>query len=208
MPTKMLQYSAAIGATVLILCVQLLQPPSPRKKKALRRKADAKQDDLDPSVEWTSRAVQDQIPGTGDAYLILGAGALGKRILRALILRGERRLRIADISQEMLDSIEAKDAQFVEKVKVDVRQKDELAQACSGMDCVFSTFAIIRYYERWDSQMAISYSVNVDGVSNTIQACIEAKVSRLIHTSSSAGDCVVCLTIFNLSRRYCDPSFI
>lgn len=197
MPEKMLYYGAALGASLLIICVQLLQPPSTRKKKHLRRRVDPKQDDLDPSIEWTSEAVQTNIPATGDAYLIIGAGALGKRILRALILRGERRIRIADVSQEMLDSIEPKDAQFAQKILADVRHKEALVEACAGVDCVFSTFAIIRFYERWESQMPLSYSINVQGVENTIQACIETNVSRLIHTSSSAGESgVLCFVFF------------
>ncbi len=69
----------------------------------------------------------------------------------------------------------------------DVSNVDDVVQACRGVDTVFHTAALVSLLG--GSAMRKSYRddawrVNVTGTANVIDACVSAKVKRLIYTSS------------------------
>jgi 3beta-hydroxy-delta5-steroid dehydrogenase/steroid delta-isomerase len=112
--------------------------------------------------------------------LITGAaGFLGRQLAFELIRRGER-VRAFDCvdlpySHERL-----------EFVKGDVRRFEDTRKACEGIDTVFHTAAVLDFYGfATRAQRDRSYRVNVEGVENVVQACVEAGVKRLVHTSSN-----------------------
>ncbi|MGI9285709.1 MAG: NAD-dependent epimerase/dehydratase family protein [Pseudomonadales bacterium] len=69
----------------------------------------------------------------------------------------------------------------------DIRNAEQMAQACHGMNTVFHTAAMIATLggsavsERYRDA---AYAVNVTGTTNIIEACQAQAVSKLIHTSS------------------------
>lgn len=65
----------------------------------------------------------------------------------------------------------------------DVRDLQSLTIACKGIDVVFHTAGIIDISSSRKMKKLMK-SVNIEGVKNVISACKEAKVRRLIYTSS------------------------
>jgi hypothetical protein len=51
---------------------------------------------------------------------------------------------------------------------------------------VFDCVAVVRFFERFEAQLPLSYRVNVDGTKNVIQASREAGAACLIYTSSGS----------------------
>jgi sterol-4alpha-carboxylate 3-dehydrogenase (decarboxylating) len=63
----------------------------------------------------------------------------------------------------------------------DIRQRDSLTYACSGMDAVIHTVAMINQSTTRPTAM---FEVNVTGTRNVIAACQAMNVPRLLYTSS------------------------
>merc|ERR1712166_1649403 len=140
--------------------------------------------DPDPATDWKKRkglaaVVQEQAPRTGKRYLIVGTGSVGLNIIDALVARGEMHVAGFDIAAPK------RRAKGVTFVQGSVNDLPALLEACKGVDVVFATFALIRYYERLQWQYAASHDVNVLGTENMIQACQNAGVKMLIQTSTS-----------------------
>ena len=75
----------------------------------------------------------------------------------------------------------------LEYANADIQNADQMALACTGVDTVFHTAAIIATLG--GSGVSSSYreqafSINVDGTRNIIKACQDSGVRKLIHTSS------------------------
>ena len=128
--------------------------------------------------------LNNQCPKTGDHYLIVGAGFLGSKLIHALLLRGERRIRAFDIDPTAL-APELRDHPHVEVIKGDVTRLEDIQAACESVDTVFCTFAIIRYFERLPAYASLSEHINVRGTENVVRACLDEDVKRLIQTSTS-----------------------
>jgi len=118
---------------------------------------------------------------TGDQYLIIGVGFVGKRLVQRLLERGETRIRLFDIVPT--NPFAGDDR--IEYVRGDVTKYDQVLAACKGVDTVYSTFAIIRFMDRLAHQAALSYRINVGGTENVLKACREQNVKRIVVTSSS-----------------------
>lgn len=133
---------------------------------------------------WT-----DAVRGLGKTekqYLVIGAGFLGTRIISALVLRGERVRAFDMVISEALKT------KFPEVMWIqgNVNDMDALRAACRGVDVVYSTFATIRYWESLPYQLPASMTVNVDGTTSVIEACLAENVPMLVSTSTSN----VCVT--------------
>jgi len=124
-------------------------------------------------------------PATGKKYLVIGVGSVGGFIIDTLLDRGDRSVKGFDVGppKRPLPS-------GVELIKGSITDYDALKRACQGVDVVYTTVALIRYFERLPWQYAASHAVNVVGTSMIIKACTECGVQLLIQTSSS-NVCIV-----------------
>ncbi|OGV72743.1 MAG: 3-beta hydroxysteroid dehydrogenase [Lentisphaerae bacterium RIFOXYB12_FULL_65_16] len=109
-----------------------------------------------------------------NALITGGGGFLGRRIVDILLERGDGvrvlgRRRYTDIEQL-----------GVECVTGDVRCFEDVLRTCAGCDTVFHTAALAGIW----GQRKDFYEINVKGTANVIQACLGAKVSHLVYTSS------------------------
>eukprot|EP00929_Paragymnodinium_shiwhaense_P113430 TRINITY_DN81724_c0_g1_i1.p1 TRINITY_DN81724_c0_g1~~TRINITY_DN81724_c0_g1_i1.p1 ORF type:complete len:447 (-),score=79.42 TRINITY_DN81724_c0_g1_i1:336-1676(-) len=158
-----------------------------------------------PQTKWTAckdmaDLLPEQAPRTGKNYLVIGTGSVGVAIMDALLERGEQNVRGFDLvtPRQVVPSINrrmATDAVASEKrrddilsrvITGDVTDYEAVKKVCEGVDVVYATFALIRYYERLDWQYSASHAVNVTGTHNVIRACIECGVQILVQTSSSS----------------------
>ncbi len=118
---------------------------------------------------------------TGDQYLIIGVGFVGRRLVKRLLDRGETKIRLFDIVPT--NPFPGDDR--VEYIRGDVTKFENVLSACQNVDTCYSTFAIIRFMDRLEHQAALSYRINVGGTENVLKACKECNVKRVIVTSSS-----------------------
>jgi len=125
------------------------------------------------------QVVRGQTSQTGDRYLIIGTGSVGSRVVDALIARGETQVRAFDVRKN--SRLHPK-AQFIQG---DMTVFEDVLKASQDVDTVYLTAAIIRYFERLPHQAQLSYSINVQGTKNVVEACLKCGVKRLIQTSSS-----------------------
>merc|ERR1712019_30547 len=70
-------------------------------------------------------------------------------------------------------------------IKGNALSQDDMRRACDGVDVVFATFAMIRFWESHDFQADLSIKVNIDATKNVIDCCQHCGVKRIIQTSSS-----------------------
>jgi len=118
---------------------------------------------------------------TGDCYLVVGNGFVGKRLVNRLLERGETNVRVFDI----VENNPWKGDSRVTFIRGDVTKLDDISEACRGVHTIYSTFAIIRFMERLEHQAFLSYHINVTGTETLVKACKEQSCKRLIVTSSS-----------------------
>jgi dihydroflavonol-4-reductase len=74
----------------------------------------------------------------------------------------------------------ALDGLDVEVFKGDIRNNADVHRAVDGVDLVYHLAGLISLDGDWEQLSA----VNITGVRNVVQACIEKRVSRLVHFSS------------------------
>ena len=132
------------------------------------------------SSQDRSRLMLERCPVTNDAYLVIGAGFVGSKIIQALLKRGERDVTVLDASSS---NAWAKDPR-VKFVQADISDLDAVQKACAGKKAVLFTAAIIRFMDSLAHQFDRSYRVNVVGAENVIKACRDQKVQRLVYTST------------------------
>lgn len=127
-----------------------------------------------------AEAMSQGAPATGLTYLVIGSsGSVGQTLVEALLQRGETSIRCYDVAP-------ARQVHpAVMYIQGSVNDYEALKAAHEGVDVVFATFALIRYYERLQFQYAASHAVNVVGTCNVVRACAECRVRVLIQTSSS-----------------------
>jgi len=147
---------------------------APRINMATLKKTNWKE------VEWTQKLAPMR---TGKKYAVIGAGFVGKKLIHSLLLRGENHIVALDMDPTACDVF--KNDPRVKFIRGNVTKYEDVLAAVRGADVVFSTFAIIRYMDRLDSQAALSYNINVFGTENVIRACQECGVKALVQTSTS-----------------------
>lgn len=112
----------------------------------------------------------------GLAVVTGAAGFIGRHLVRALVARGVR-VRALDLHAAPAGAI----PEHVEFLVADLRDEGILRRAVEGADTVFhlaSAHLQVNAPEQWYT------SVNVDAVGNLVSACADARVRRLVHTSS------------------------
>jgi dihydroflavonol-4-reductase len=103
------------------------------------------------------------------------AGHIGNNLVRAL---NERGIQPRVVVHEDVRGLEGLD---VEQVKGDLLDAASLARAFEGCERVFHLAAFVSIDARDDARVA---TINVDGPRNVTEACLRAKVKRLVHFSS------------------------
>jgi nucleoside-diphosphate-sugar epimerase len=111
--------------------------------------------------------------------LVIGTGSVGLILMEALVARGEKKVKGLDV---VAPRRAVAGATFVLGNVTDLAS---LKAACEGVDVVYFTVALIRYYERLAFQYTASHAVNVTGTQNVLSACAECGVQVLVQTSTS-----------------------
>jgi nucleoside-diphosphate-sugar epimerase len=104
-----------------------------------------------------------------------GSGYFGTVVTEQALARGDR-VRVLDVNAP---SFEAEDVEFV---RGDVRDRATVRAACDGADVVFHNVAQVPLAR----DRALFDSVNVIGTANVLLAARDAGVPKVVHTSSSA----------------------
>lgn len=128
---------------------------------------------------------------TGEQYLVVGCGFVGKRLVKRLLERGETRIRVFDLNPRN----PFEDVTEVEYIVGDVTKLASISAACRAVDVIYATFALIRFMDRLPHQAALSYHVNVRGTEVLFDAlkqeagaglsAREGKPLKVVVTSSS-----------------------
>ncbi|EGF81861.1 hypothetical protein BATDEDRAFT_19024 [Batrachochytrium dendrobatidis JAM81] len=110
-----------------------------------------------------------------DHYLVIGGGGfLGKAIVNQLLERGNK-VAIFDMRQTFNDD------RISSFIVGDITDPSDVLKACIGKTIVIHTAS-----PPTGLSSEVYFKVNVEGTNNIIQACIQAKVSKLVYTSSAS----------------------
>jgi len=134
---------------------------------------------LECDAKWEKATAQ--CAASGDRYLVVGNGFVGKRLVNRLLERGETDIRVFDVVPVNHWEGDSR----VTFIRGDVTKAEDIQAACEGVHTVYSTFAVIRFMERLEHQAFLSYHVNVNGTKSLLEACQKQNCKRIIVTSSS-----------------------
>jgi len=109
-----------------------------------------------------------------------GTGFIGSNIALRLI---ERRWDVRILERPGASRVLLEEGPF-EFVTGDVMQPDTLPAAMRGIDVVFHAAGVVDYWRQGVDHM---YEVNVEGTRNVMAAALDARIERVIHTSSTAA---------------------
>src|SRR2546421_1840767 len=113
--------------------------------------------------------------------LVTGAsGFIGSAVVRRLLARGQK-VRCYVEPGAKLDNLSGLD---VDVVTGDVNDRDAIARALDGCDTLFHLAAI---YAIWLRDPSLMYRVNVEGSKTVLWAAYQAKLKRVVYTSSIAA---------------------
>lgn len=118
-------------------------------------------------------------------YLVTGgAGFIGSNIVEALVKKGEKVTVLDDLSTGKLSNL----MPWIKKitfVKGDIRRMKDVKRAMKGVDYVLHVAALRAVLRSVDDPMECN-SVNVNGTLNVLMAAKDAKVKRVVFSSSSS----------------------
>lgn len=106
-----------------------------------------------------------------------GAGFLGRHLVDQLVATGRYHVTVLDVRH-------SSDTR-VQTIVGDLRNLNQVKQACSGMDVVFHC-ASAAVTTSNSANKALMSSVNITGTHNVIEGCVWGGVHRLIYTSTSS----------------------
>src|SRR5580693_1754028 len=115
---------------------------------------------------------------SGDRAVVTGAaGFIGSAVVRALLLRGVRVVALIEPGgvDQNLHGLD------VERLTVDMRDRDAVADACHRVRFIFHLAAMYRF---WAPRPKDFYDVNVGGVLNVLDAARRNDCERVIYTST------------------------
>lgn len=110
-----------------------------------------------------------------------GTGFVGSQLVAALVRRGERVRVLRRASSDLIALQEISD---IEHIIGDILDPGAVARAVAGCDLVFHVAALSSY---WRAQREAVYRVNVEGTRIVLEACLAARVPRVVFTSSVAA---------------------
>ena len=119
--------------------------------------------------------------GGGGVVAVTGAtGFIGSAVVRQLLARGRtvRALVEPGANAKNLEGMN------VERIACDVTDAPRLKIALAGCEALYHLAAI---YKTWLPDPEIIYRVNVEGTASVLLAAMEAKISRIVYTSSIAA---------------------
>ncbi len=119
--------------------------------------------------------------GRGGAVAVTGAtGFIGSAVVRQLLAQGRtvRALVEPGANGANLEGLN------VERIACDVNDAPRLKVALSGCEALYHLAAI---YKTWLPDPEIIYRVNVEGTASVLLAATEAKIPRIVYTSSIAA---------------------
>ena len=161
-----------------------LIPPQIVWRSALERRARA----LPRKSKTWEDATRTCGPATNEQYVVIGgAGFIGHRIVHALRLRGERRIRVVDVDKTALDEMKKMYSESFDYIVAEITDREAMMRVMTGANCVYAPVSVIRYWEVYQKHWPRSLKVNVDGMRNIVEACLAHGVSRLVTTGSSAA---------------------
>lgn len=144
--------------------------------------------------------------------LVTGAtGFLGHHLTIRLVKAGfkVRILKEKNASSDLIKGLK------LEITEGDIRDFKTVKKAVRGCDIVFHLAAIISY---WNKLNPLLYEVNVTGAENIVEACLEEKVKRLIHVSSTVAignkpgkklaNEETIYNLWDLNISYCDTKYL
>jgi nucleoside-diphosphate-sugar epimerase len=121
------------------------------------------------------------------SYVVTGgAGFIGSALVRALLTRGDARVRVID---NLLTGYEKNLEEVRSRISLersDIRDYGAVAAVVRDADVVFH-LAAIPSVPRSIREPVPSHEVNVDGTFNVFRACAENKVRRVVYAASSSA---------------------
>jgi dihydroflavonol-4-reductase len=111
--------------------------------------------------------------------LVTGATGFLGRVLVARLLEEGRAVRV--LQRRPSDAF---DGLTVERVTGDATQRETLVAACAGAEAVFHLAGVVAYDAKDEARLQ---AVNVDGVTNLLDAARQAGAGRVVHVSSVAA---------------------
>ena len=119
-------------------------------------------------------------------YIVTGGlGFLGQHVVKSLLEDNEDAEVVAlarSAKQIFLD--ELNDARVKIINDVDITQKNKLVHYFQGADYVVHAAALISFWYKDRNKLR---EINVTGTRNVVEACLENKITRLVHVSSTAA---------------------
>jgi UDP-glucose 4-epimerase len=119
-------------------------------------------------------------------YLVTGAaGFIGSAITRSLMERGDTVRGIDNFSTGLRSNIEP----ILDRIdfrEADLRDEDEMARACDGVDYIFHQ-AALPSVPRSVREPRPSHTSNIDGTFNLLEAARAAGVKRIVYAASSSA---------------------
>ncbi len=110
-----------------------------------------------------------------------GTGFVGSQLVAALVRRGDQ---VRVLRRASSDLVALKEIPDVEHVIGDILEPEAVARAVAGCDLVFHVAALSSY---WRAQREAVYRVNAEGTRVVMEACLAARVPRVVFTSSVAA---------------------
>ncbi|HLX12294.1 MAG TPA: NAD-dependent epimerase/dehydratase family protein, partial [Bacteroidota bacterium] len=113
--------------------------------------------------------------------LVTGAsGCVGSNIIAELLHRGHQVIAF----HRGHSNLTALEGLSVDHRIGDTRDKESVKKAIEGCNAVIHTAAIVAF---WKLRRQEQLDVNVGGTRNVVEACCEAGIRKLVHTSSVAA---------------------
>ena len=109
-----------------------------------------------------------------------GTGFVGSKLVAALLERGDT----VRVLHRPSSSLRGLDGLPVEHCLGDILDEATVSHAVAGCELVFHTAGLAAY---WRSSRSQVYRTNVGGTRVVMQACVRARVPRVVHTSSVAA---------------------
>ncbi|MBI3318548.1 MAG: NAD-dependent epimerase/dehydratase family protein [Candidatus Omnitrophica bacterium] len=106
-----------------------------------------------------------------------GTGFVGAHVVRELLKRGSR-VRVLIRKESPLKNLEGLE---VDRCVGDLLDRESIRRAMKG--CRF-LYHVAADYRLWTPDPAVLYRVNVQGTRNVLQAALEAKIERMVYTST------------------------
>lgn len=103
-----------------------------------------------------------------------GGGFLGQYIVEQLIARGDQ---VRVFGRGLYPELQSLGA---EVIQADIRDREAVVSACTGMDAVFHTAAAAGIWGEWKHY----FGINTVGTRHVLEGCRVRQVQRLIYTSS------------------------